>query len=433
MALWVLTVTTGHMYRLTPEEGLAQVPSWSPDGHSIAYLYTADQTESANYAPWIAAADGSSPPHEAIPGACKLNCQNWIIDELRSEWLARPLWSSDSQSLLVAVQEHGQVHLNRLNLTTQQVDQLTRGNGRYLSPNSSKDGQTIAFVRADWFTPGDIWSMDYSGHNLRKLTGINDELLRNRQLIRPRRILWQSHDGLKIEGWLYFPPQATKAPLILAPHGGPSLAWGDAYVHEFQVLAGRGYAVLAPNPRGSAGYGEDFSRKALNDWGGNDWRDLQAGIDHVIASEPIDEQRLGIGGLSYGGYMTNWAITQTQRFKAAVSRNGISSISTASLLSDQTIWFNLSLTDEALRQERSALTHVEHITTPLLLLHAENDLRCPFSEALQLFVSLRKRKQTVELVRYASVSHLLDWPGVGTPQQRVDRLRRTLEWFERYV
>ena len=135
--------------------------------------------------------------------------------------------------------------------------------------------------------------------------------------------------------------------MILAPHGGPSLAWGDAYVHEFQVLAGRGYAVLAPNPRGSAGYGEAFSRKVVNDWGGADFRDLMAGLDFVLATEAMDENRLGIGGLSYGGYMTNWAITQTTRFKAAVSRNGISSIASASLLSDQTIWFNLSMNDPA--------------------------------------------------------------------------------------
>lgn len=435
MALWVLTVTTGTMRRLTPEDGLAQVPSWSPDGSRIAYLYTADQTESGNYAPWIVAADGNSLPHEAIPGAGALNCQTWIVDELRSEWLAPPQWSLDSQSLLVSVQSQGQVHAYRLHPDTQLAEQLTRGNGRYLSPNASGDGRVITLIRADWFTPGDIWSMDSRGQNLRKLTGVNDDLLHSRQLIRPRRINWTGHDGLSIEGWLYLPPLSddARAPLILAPHGGPSLAWGDAYVHEFQVLAGRGYAVLAPNPRGSAGYGEDFGRKVLNDWGGDDWRDLEAGLDHVIASEAIDEQRLGIGGLSYGGYMTNWAITRTQRFKAAVSRNGISSLLTSALLSDQTIWFNLSLPDELLRRSRSALTHVAQITTPLLLLHAANDLRCPFNEAFQIFVALRRRKQAVELVRYTNTSHLMDWPGNSTPAQRADRLSRTLAWFEHYI
>jgi dipeptidyl aminopeptidase/acylaminoacyl peptidase len=435
MALWVLTLTTGQMRRLTPEAGLAQVPSWSPDGQYIAYLYTPDQTEAGNYAPWIVRADGKEMPQEAVKDASTLNCQTWVIDELRSEWLPRPQWYPDSQALLASVQTHGQVHLCRLDRQQNQFSYLTQQNGRYLTPCLSRDGHTIAVVRADWFTPGDIWALDGSGGNLHKLTGVNDTLLRQRQLIRPRRISWQAADGLTIEGWLYLPPLAenVRAPLILVPHGGPSLAWGDAYVHEFQVLAGRGYAVLAPNPRGSAGYGEEFGRRVINDWGGADYQDLMTGLQHVLDTEPVDGQRLGIGGISYGGYMTNWAITQTDRFKAAVSRNGISSVHTAGLLSDQTIWFQLSMEDETLQHDRSPLTFADRIKTPLLLIHAEQDLRCPFSEALQLFVALRKRKHAVELVSYPGASHLFDWPEVGTPQQRVDRMRRTAAWFERFI
>lgn len=435
MALWVLTVTTGQMRRLTPEEGLAQMPSWSPDGQSIAYLYTADQTEAGNISPWIVQAHDAATAQLAVQGAENLTCQSWVIDELRSEFLAPPQWYPDSKALLVPIQERGQVHLVRLDLEHNTIGRLTSGNGRYLGAQLSKNAQMIAMIRADWFTPGDIWVMDSEGKNPRKLTKVNDTFLRTRQLIRPKRITWQGSDGLAIEGWLYLPPLAedAKAPLLLAPHGGPTLAWGDSYNHEFQVQASRGYAILAPNPRGSAGYGEEFCRKVLNDWGGADFQDLMAGLDHVIATEPIDGSRLGIGGLSYGGYMTNWAITQTDRFKAAVSRNGISNLLTASFLSDQTIWFNLSMSDESLQRERSALTFADQIKTPLLLLHSENDLRCPFSESMQLFVALRKRKQPVELVRYHNVSHLMDWPGMGTPQQRLDRIRRTIEWFEHFV
>jgi dipeptidyl aminopeptidase/acylaminoacyl peptidase len=434
-ALWVLTVATGQIRRLTPEDGLAQVPSWSPDGQTIAYLYTGDQTEVGNMAPWLVRADGSTEGHPIIQEATAITCQTWIVDELRSEWLSQPQWYPDSKALLVPVQERGQVHLYRIDSEHDQLLRLTAGNGRYLSPQLSKDGQTIALVRADWFTPGDIWSMDGTGKQPRKLTGVNDTFLRGHQWIRPRRITWKSFDDQEIEGWLYMPPQPenTQVPLILAPHGGPSLAWGDAYVHEFQVLAGQGYAVLAANPRGSAGYGEEFCRKVVNDWGGDDFRDLMAGIDFVIATEAIDENRLGVSGLSYGGYMTNWAITQTTRFKAAVSRNGISAIHTAALLSDQSVWFHLSMQDEEMQRQRSPLTFADQITTPLLLLHAGDDLRCPFSEALQLFVALRLQKSAVELIRYAGASHLMDWPDTGTPQQRLDRLRRTLHWFEHFL
>ncbi len=435
MAPWVLTLATGQLRRLAPETGLAQMPAWSPDGQHIAYLYTEDQTEASNVTPWIVDAQGTSTPRSAVASTEDMTCQAWVIDELRSEWLQCPQWYPDGKSLLVPVQKHGRVHLYRIDTEHGAIVQLTSGNGRYVSSQLSRDGQSITMVRADWFTPGDIWSMNSDGTHLHKLTGVNDAFLHSHQLIRPKRITWRSFDGLEIEGWLYLPPLAegAKAPLILEVHGGPALAWGDGYSHEFQVLAGRGYAVLAPNPRGSAGYGEAFCKKILNDLGGDDFRDLMAGIDHVISTEPVDGTRLGIGGISYGGYMTNWAITQTNRFKAAVSRNGISYLPNANWLSDQTIWFELVMADEPLRRERSALTLVDSIETPLLLLHAEHDLRCPFSESWHLFVMLRKRKRTVELVRYPGVSHLMDWPDVGTPRQRVDRLRRTVEWFERFV
>ncbi|GCF11481.1 S9 family peptidase [Dictyobacter arantiisoli] len=434
LALWILTLSTGQMRRLTPEEGLAQKPAWSPDGRLIAYLYTPDQTEASNVVPHVVEARGGT-PRPAVPAASELTCQAWIIDELRAEYLACPQWYPDSQALLVPAQERGQLHLYRLDLAQQTSERLTNGNGRYITPQLSKNGEAIALVRADWFTPGDIWCMDAVGQHARKLTRVNDALLQSHRLMRPRRVRWQSFDGLEIEGWLYLPQlcEQERAPLILAPHGGPSLAWGESYVHEFQVLAGRGYAVLAPNPRGSAGYGEDFCRRVLNDWGGDDWRDLQAGLEHVIATEAIDGERLGISGLSYGGYMTNWALTRTTRFKAAVSRNGISSIPTAAALSDQSIWFNLVMGESARAQQRSALTFVDAIQTPLLLLHAQDDLRCPFSESQQLFVALRKRKRIVELVGYHGTSHLMDWPAVGTPLQRIDRLRRTIQWYEHYL
>lgn len=435
MALWVLTLTTGQIRRLTPEEGLAQMPAWSPDSQLIAYLYSPDQTQASNQSPWIVAASGDHAPLPAVPGAENLTCQAWMLDELNPEYLDGPHWYPDSKSLLIPVQERGQVHLYRLDREQHTIEQLTHGNGRYASPQLSKNGQMITAIRIDWFTPGDVWSMDSMGHNQRKLTRINDAILQSHSLIRPKRITWQSFDDTAIEGWLYLPPQAgqAKVPLILIPHGGPSRAWSDSYIHEFQVLAGHGYAVLAPNPRGSTGYGEAFCQKVLNDWGGDDLRDLMTGVDYVIANEPIDDQHLGISGFSYGGYMTNWVTVQTNRFKAAVSRSGISSITTARLLSDQIACFNLSMQDEELQRNRSPLTFADHITTPLLLLHGDQDLRCLFSESQQLFVALHKRKHTVELVRYHNASHMMDWPNVGTPMQRVDRLRRTVEWFDRFI
>ncbi|HET8911723.1 MAG TPA: S9 family peptidase [Ktedonobacteraceae bacterium] len=438
-ALWVYNFELQEMRRLTPEEGLAQLPNWSPDGEVIAYYYSNDQTETSNISPWIVNPHGPTTPRPATPDSLEITCMQGIVDEIHGIMLAPLQWYPDSKELLATVQQRGQVHLHRLNLIEQKRKPLTTGNGLYLSPQISRDGQTIVMVRVDWFTPGDIWLMDGNGENLHKLTGINDGLLHSRQVIRPRRLSWQGSNGLEIEGWLYLPPLApgAKAPLILEVHGGPSLAWADSYVHEFQVLAGKGFAVLAANPRGSLGYGEEFCRASIHDWGGEDYKDLMAGIDYVIANEPVDGERLGIGGLSYGGFMTNWAITQSTRFKAAVSRNGISSLSSSGLLSDQTLWFNMIMNKEEggkeLQESRSPLTYVDRVQTPLLLLHSQNDLRCPTSESLQFFISLRRLQKPVELVLFPGVGHLIDWPGVGSPRQREERLQRTVSWFEKYL
>lgn len=441
-ALWVLTLDTGRSRRLSPSEGLAQQPAWSPDGRWLAFYYAAEQSETANVVPWIVEANGQSAPRPATTASLSQTSIETLVDNLHLYGVSRPCWYPDNTSLMVTVQARGQVHINRLYINTNHEEPLTTGNGCYLSPHMSTNGRTIAALRTDWFTPGDIWAMAGNGANRRRLTGVNDVLLRSRQLIRPKKVSWRSFDGLEIEGWLYLPPlpPGERAPLVLDVHGGPTLAWAESYVHDFQVLAGMGYAVLAANPRGSAGYGEEFCRKIINDWGGDDFRDLMLGVDHVIATEPIDGSRLAITGASYGGYMTCWAITQTKRFKAAVARNSVTSLLTCGQLSDQWLWFGLIMgtqdadqDPETLRRSCSPMTFADAITTPLLLIHSTEDLRCPPSESIQIFNVLRARQHTVELALYPGASHLLDFPGCGTPKQRMDRERRSFEWIKKYV
>jgi dipeptidyl aminopeptidase/acylaminoacyl peptidase len=441
-ALWVLTPQTGRMRRLTPSQGYAQQPAWSPDGRWLAFYYAANQSETANVVPWIVEASGESAPRPATTTSLHQTSIETLVDNLHLYGVSRPCWYPDNTSLMVTVQARGQVHINRLYISTNHEEPLTTGNGCYLGPHMSTNGRTIAALRTDWFTPGDIWAMAGNGANRRRLTGVNDALLRNRQLIRPKKVSWRSFDGLEIEGWLYLPPlpPGSHAPLVLDVHGGPTLAWAESYVHDFQVLAGMGYAVLAANPRGSAGYGEEFCRKIINDWGGSDFRDLMLGLDHVIATEAVDGSRLAITGASYGGYMTCWAITQTGRFKAAVARNSVTSLLTGGLLSDQWLWFGLIMgtqdadqDPETLRRSCSPMTFADAITTPLLLIHSTEDLRCPPTESIQLFNVLRARQHTVELALYPAVSHLLDLPGYGSPRQRIDRIQRSCAWIKHYV
>jgi dipeptidyl aminopeptidase/acylaminoacyl peptidase len=441
-SLWVLNLAASRTRRLTPIEGLAMQPAWSSDGKWLAFYYAASQDETVNIVPWIVEATGESAPRPATTVSQSQTSLEAFEDGLHLSIISRPCWYPDSTSLMVTVQTRGQVHINRLYINTNHEEPLTTGNGCYLSPHLSTNGRAIAALRTDWFTPGDIWTMAGNGANRRRLTSVNDTLLRSRQVLRPKRISWRSFDNLEIEGWLYLPPlpPGAKAPLVLNVHGGPTLAWAESYVHDFQVLAGMGYAVLAANPRGSAGYGEEFCRKIINDWGGDDYRDLLAGVDHVIATEPVDGSRLAITGASYGGYMTCWAITQSKRFKAAVARNPVTSLLTCGPLSDQWLWFDLIVgtpearpDPEALRRARSPLTFANAITTPLLLIHSTDDLRCPPSESKQLYSALRRRQHQVELALYPGVSHLLDHSGYGSPKQRLDRKQRSFEWIKKYV
>ncbi len=441
-SLWVLNLASGRMRRLTPIEGLAMQPAWSSDSHWLAFYYASGQDETVNVVPWIVEASGENSPHPATTISQTQTSSEAFVDNLHLNSISRPCWYPDNTSLMVTVQTRGQVHINRLYINTNHEEPLTTGNGCYLSPHLSTNGRAIAALRTDWFTPGDIWTMAGNGANRRRLTGVNDTLLRGRQVIRPKKINWLSFDNLEIEGWLYLPslPAGTKAPLVLDVHGGPTMAWTESYVHDFQVLAGMGYAVLAVNPRGSAGYGEEFCRKIINDWGGDDYRDLMLGLDHVIATEPVDGARLAITGASYGGYMTCWAITQSKRFKAAVARNPITSLLTCGPLSDQWLWFELIFgtpeaqqDPETLRRARSPMTFANAITTPLLLIHSTDDLRCPTSESQQLFNLLRRRQHQVEMALYPAANHLLDIPGYGSPKQRVDRLQRSCAWIRKYV
>jgi dipeptidyl aminopeptidase/acylaminoacyl peptidase len=247
--------------------------------------------------------------------------------------------------------------------------------------------------------------------------------------------------GGPIETWIASPPDAGDAmlPTVVDVHGGPLGAWAPAPHIEVILLIARGYRVVLPNIRGSAGYGRDWIRPQLGDWGGVDAAEVHAALDHVIGLGLADPERLGVLGLSYGGFMVHWLIGTSERFRAAVSENGVTNqISTwansdsgpeydrAALLGDP---FTQEGIDRLWRQ--SPLRHVRAIRTPLLMLQAESDLRCPPQDNEQLFIALRHLGQTVEYVLYPEESHVFS--SSGRPDRRIDRMTRMLDWFDRYL
>ena len=247
--------------------------------------------------------------------------------------------------------------------------------------------------------------------------------------------------GGPIETWIASPPDAPDGPIatIVDVHGGPLGAWAPAPHIEVILLVAAGYRVVLPNIRGSASYGRDWIRPQLGDWGGVDAADVHAALDHVIALGLADPDRLGVLGLSYGGFMVNWLVGTTDRFKAAVSENGVTNqindwansdsgpeYDRSSLLGDP---YSPEGIEKLWRQ--SPLRNVTAIRTPLLMLQAEADLRCPPQDNEQLFVALRRLRRTVEYVLYPNESHT--YGNAGRPDRRIDRQTRMLAWFDRYL
>jgi dipeptidyl aminopeptidase/acylaminoacyl peptidase len=248
--------------------------------------------------------------------------------------------------------------------------------------------------------------------------------------------------GGPIDVWIASPPGVradTPLPTVVDVHGGPLGAWAPAPHLEVILLASAGYRVVLPNIRGSATYGAEWIRPQLGDWGGVDAADVHAAVDHVVAQRAADPERLGVLGLSYGGFMVNWLVGTTDRFRAAVSENGVTNqisdwansdsgpeYDRAALLGDP---FSPDGIDRLWRQ--SPLRHVARVRTPLLMLQAEADLRCPPHDNEQFFIALRHLGRTVEYVLYPEESHV--YASAGRIDRRVDRMTRMLDWFDRYL
>ena len=253
--------------------------------------------------------------------------------------------------------------------------------------------------------------------------------------------------GGPIETWIASPVDAgggsggddRPLPTIVDVHGGPLGAWAPAPSIEVVLLCARGYRVVLPNIRGSATYGRDWIRPQLGDWGGVDADDIHAALDHVVDLGLADPDRLGVLGLSYGGFMVNWLVGTSNRFRAAVSENGVVNQVSAWAASDTGVDYNrTSLLGAPLDPDgvarlwrQSPLAHVASITTPLLILQAEADRRCPASDSEQLFVALRVLGRTVEYVLYPDEYHV--YMAAGRPDRRIDRMSRMLDWFDRYL
>jgi dipeptidyl aminopeptidase/acylaminoacyl peptidase len=297
------------------------------------------------------------------------------------------------------------------------------------------NGERIVFTASMPTDPGDVFAVD--GVDERRLTTVNAALLANLELAAPEPLEIVGAGGQPVQGWFLPGRGRGKRPLILEIHGGPHALYGNAFFHEFQVLAAQGYHVLYTNPRGSKGYGERFCSEIAGGWGNLDYQDLMAATDLIVQRPDVDAERLGVAGGSYGGFMTNWIVGHTDRFKAAVTMRCLSNFVSFYGTSDIGPWFGEremagSPRDQIERYwQLSPLAHVEKVTTPILILHSEQDLRCPLEQSEQWFVSLRRLGKTAEFVLFPEESH--DMSRSGRSDRRLERLGRIVGWFDRWL
>ncbi|WP_446686112.1 alpha/beta hydrolase family protein [Metabacillus herbersteinensis] len=289
--------------------------------------------------------------------------------------------------------------------------------------------------------PNELYYHDFKTGESHLLTAVHEELLNRVQLSEPEILSFQAKDGRELQGWLMKPvgyKDGEKVPLILEIHGGPHMMYANTYVHEFQTLAEKGFAVLYINPRGSHGYGQQFVDLVRGHYGEGDFDDVMSAVDYICENYSfIDVERIGVTGGSYGGFMTNWIVGHTNRFKAAVTQRSISNWVSFYGVSDIEYYFTEwevggdLMSDPEKLWHHSPLKYVKNVETPLLILHGEKDYRCPIEQAEQLYTALKRLKKEVAFIRYPKADH--DLSRNGNPKQRIKRLDAIAEWFVKHV
>jgi dipeptidyl aminopeptidase/acylaminoacyl peptidase len=349
-------------------------------------------------------------------------------------------WSPDSRFIYFTAATGGEQHLFRVAATAGRVEQVTTGPRRITGLTFDKACSRIAYLVGAHDAPPDIHAANIDGSGERRLTDVNRTLASEVAFSKAERLHWRSQDGTAIEGWL-LPPYGYDAkkgpyPLVVVSHGGPHAATGYAFDFKQQLFAANGYFVLDTNFRSSTGYGEAFKWATWGEWGNKDGQDVIAGIDFVLARYPIDRARVGHTGHSYGGFMTNWLITQyPDRFAAAITGAGItnwvSDYGTADIYRTKETEFFGTPWDPAARDrmiKQSPLSYAGRVRTPTLFIHGEVDQRVPYEEGEQMYFALRRRGVPAKMIQYAGQPH-----GISGHWNNVHRMLNELKWWNRYL
>jgi len=410
-------------------EGTQRSPVVSPNGRYMAYLQSDERGAQTDI--MLTALNRNDEPTGSVTNLTA----SWDLSP------GTPEWTTNGNALRFSSQIRGNSHLFEVSRTGGEIRQVTEGERRLSNFSTTDNGRLMAYTATDAVTPTEVFVSRADGSREVQLTRLNKEWMADRTVNPAEEILWTVDDGTEIQGWVIKPvgyEEGKSYPLVMKIHGGPHSYYGNTWFQAFHTLSASGMFVFYPNPRGSSSYGHDFMYATKEQWGFLDEEDFLTGLDAVLEKYPdIDEDRVGVSGGSYGGYMTNWLTARfPDKWKAAVTSRSISNWFS---------WYGSSdaqgLTDfefggypwerQELYWDLSPLKYVEDVTAPTLIIHSEEDWRTPITDGEQWYIALKKMQVPVEFVRYPRSSHGLS--RTGEPWLLVDRLERKRSWFDHWL
>jgi len=472
--LWVIDIESKKAREIVKSDLVISDPQWSPDGKRLAY--TAHPTPRADDGSlsdiYLANADGNGSPRKLLENEGPDSAPRWSPD---GKWIAfnsregkkgvlgfqhlhvmspeggKPraiapdfdapaqnvMWSHDGATLYFQAAQRTTQQIFSVPAAGGAVTQLTAGDAAYAGLSLAHRADKFAFTRSDLLHPAEVFASSFE--EPAKLTDHNPQL-KKLALGRGEVIRWKGKDGMEIEGLLIYPvgyKPGERYPLLANIHGGPSGVWAQTFpgnwVNYAHVWAGKGWLVFLPNVRGSSSYGEKFLLANIRDWGGGDYQDIQSGLDELVKRGIADPDKLGQSGWSYGGYMTAWTLTQTNRFKAVMVGAGLTNMFSMYSTNDlqrilegyfgTTPWNDLDAYSRA-----SAMSFIKQARTPTLIMHGSNDTRVPIGQAQELYMGLRKNNVPVQMVLFPREGH-----GLTEPRHQLDKMKREYAWFAKHV